>query len=324
MLRESGGRGRRPWALHALLAVSLFTITGRSRSQGTPPAPVAEASSHPAAPAIGVNLNLIPRRIVLDRKTRSATVYAINRGDTAATFDVTLVDRVMTPDGQIRAFNREDGVAGMSAAAVGRLAPAKDMVVATPRRITLAPGKGQTIRLRALLPEAVPGGPAEYRTHLTVANVPPPDTGVTAEEAAAGRTGQLVFRVRSILAISIPVILRTAPVDAHARIERPRLSVADAPPQPDGSSRKVPALDVDLVRVGASSLFGNVAVRAGARNDETIGAARGVGVYPEIERRSLRVMLQRPPHPGEKLTIIFTDDDARPGAELARTSFEVP
>jgi hypothetical protein len=277
----------------------------------------------PAAAAVGVNLNLTPRRVTLDRASRTATVYAYNQGDSVTTFDVSLVDRVMLPDGQIRSVEQAAKTFDEKTVA-DRLHSARDLVVVTPRRITLAPGKGQVIRLRATLPDGNPDAPSEYRTHLTVANVPPPDTGLTAEQAAAQQAGQLMFRVRSIVAISIPILVRTAPADARARLEGVRLTTIDAPLEAGAPPRTVAAVAFQIVRVGASSLFGNVEVRGGPRAEESLGLARGVGVYPEIAQRSLQVMLKRAPGPGEKLTILFTDDDSHAGTELARTSFEVP
>ena len=273
-------------------------------------------------PSIGVNLNLTPRRVTLDRATRTASVFVFNQGDTTTSFDVTLVDRVMLPDGQIRAVDQAAATpAGKTT--VDLLRSAHDMVIVTPRRITLAPGKGQMIRLRAMLPTATGTSAPEFRTHLTVTNIPPPNTGLTADQAAAVQSGQMVFNIRSAVAISIPVIVRLAPIDARARLESTRLGQTSLQLVTDGSPRKVPALSFDIVRLGASSLFGNVEIRGGAKGEEVLGLARGVGVYPEIERRSLQVVLKRAPRPGEKLIVTFTDDDGHPGNLLARTSFEV-
>lgn len=302
------------------LATALL-LAGPARSQAAAPPPAI------AAPTIGVNLNLTPRRVTLDRAARTATVFVFNQGDAATSFDIALVDRVMLPNGQIQAVDQATTTPSGKAIA-DLLHSAHEMVIVTPRRITLAPGKGQTIRLRAAPPNPGPNPGAdsatEYRTHLTVTNIPPPDTGLTADQAAAVQSGQMLFRVRSAVAISIPIIVRTAPIDARARLDEPRLGDADARLEPSGPPRKVPAVTLDIVRLGASSLFGNVEIRAGAKGEETLGLARGVGVYPEIERRSLQVMLKRRPHPGEKLTITFTDDDGHPGTVLARTSLEAP
>lgn len=286
-----------------------------ARPQAAPPPPSL------AAPAIGVNLNVTPRRVTFDRTTRTASVFVFNQGDATTSFDVALVDRVMLPDGQIRATDQALATPG-GKAIVDLLHSAHDMVVVTPRRITLAPGKGQMIRLRAMPPPAPTA--TEFRTHLTITNIPPPDAGLTADQAAAVQSGQLVFHVRSAVAISIPVIVRAGPTDVRAGLESPRLIEAEARLEPGAAPRKLPALTFEIVRLGTSSLFGNVQVSGGARGDETLGIARGVGVYPEIDRRSLQIVLKRVPRPGEKLTLTFTDDDTHPGTVLARTVFEAP
>jgi P pilus assembly chaperone PapD len=290
------------------------------------PAGAQQAAAPPSALTVkpaGANLNITPRRIVFDRATRTATVYVFNQGQEPASFDVTLVDRVMLPSGEIQALDQA-GTTSAGQAAAARLASAHDMVVATPRRITLAPGKGQTIRLRAAAPP--PGAPpaAEYRTHLTVANLPPPDAGLTAEEAASQRPGQLSFHIRSVFGLSIPVIVRPGAADARAAIENVRLTQIEARSRDTNSTEPVPAISLDIARTGAGSLFGNLEVRGGQRGEAALGIARGVGVYPEVDRRALQIQLRRAPRPGEPLTVIFTDDDARPGNELARASIKAP
>lgn len=270
-----------------------------------------------------INLNVTPRRITFDRNIRSAVVYVFNQGKTATIFDVSLIDRVMLPSGQIRTADQAGSMPD-GKPIVDRLQSARAMVMATPRRVTLAPGKGQAIRLRAMPPPAGEGAAStgEYRTHLTVTNIPPPDTGLTAEQAAGTRANGLTFQVRSMVAISIPVIVRTAAIDARARIDNAKLTQAEEPAQAGAPARLVSAVGIDIARLGASSLFGTVEVRGGAKGTEQLGLARGVGVYPEIASRSLQILLKRAPRPGEKLTIVFIDDDGHPGAELARISLD--
>ncbi|RYE03757.1 MAG: hypothetical protein EOP61_03360 [Sphingomonadales bacterium] len=260
--------------------------------------------------------------MVLDRSSRTATVYIFNQGQAAATFDITLVDRVMLPDGQIRSVEQAQGSSG-GQALVAKLVSAHDLVLATPRRVTLAPGKGQMIRLRAV-PPASGGLAIEYRTHLTVTNVPPPETGLTAAAAASQAPNQLSFQIRSVFGLSIPVIIRTAPAEPHARLEQPRLTQLQARATPDGPLAPVPAIEFEVAREGRSSVFGNIEVRSGDRAEQPLAIARGIGVYPEIDRRHFSLQLRRAPKPGETLTIVFTDDDARPGTELARIAFKVP
>ena len=80
---------------------------------------------------------------------------------------------------------------------------------------------------------------------------------------------------------------------------------------------------LDLVRHGSGSVYGNLEVRSD-RAGEPLGVLRGLAVYPEVDRREVRIPLQRAPVGGERLTLRFVDDDRAPGAVLAAASHVVP
>ena len=281
----------------------------------SPAAVFAQNAPAPQAPAASVNLN--PKRITFDRPGRSAAV-SVSTGSGTGAFDVELIDRVMLPDGQIVPLA---DAAGMPEAA--RLKSAKPFLVATPRRIRVAPGAGQTIRLRASASSEL--APGEYRSHLTVTGIPPADTGLTAEQAASQKEGQLSFRINSVLAIAIPVILRVGPIDVRAAIENSALRFENISPDGRAAPVRTAILTFELVRQGANSLFGDLEVRGSKKQGgEPIGAVRGIGVYPEIDRRIVKITLTRIPAPGEQLEIQFTDDDSKPGTVLSKASLTAP
>jgi P pilus assembly chaperone PapD len=293
------------------------------------PANIARAQAPaPAANAVGANLNISPKRVTFDRADRTATVYVFNQGTAPATFDITLVDRIMLPDGQIVAAS-EAQTHPEDKDTLDRLKSAKGMLVATPRRATLEPGKGQTIRIRAA-PTAAAGGalPAagEYRTHLTVTTIPPRDVGLTAEQAAALNPQELRFQINSVFGLSIPVIVRVGAADVRGDIQNVKLSTQNVSPDGVAPPKPTAVLSFQLVRLGPNSLFGNIEVR-GSKDRPTadpLAAARGIGVYPEIERRQVQLPLRRPPQPGEQLEISFKDDDTAPGRLVAKTTFNTP
>jgi hypothetical protein len=310
---QAGEKVRHCASRATLLLAGLAVLGGAPAALGQNTAPTGEA---PGAP-VSVNLNITPKRLVLDRGSRAGTVYIFNQGNAAATFDISLVERVMLPNGEIRA------VAGAPAdpavqLSISRLASAQKMLVATPRRVTLAPGKGQTIRIRAMQPA---NGTGEHRTHLTVATVPPRETGLTAEQAQSAASGQLSFRITSVFGLSVPVIVRPGPVDARGAIENLRVATAEISPSGTAPGVSSPIVQFELRRLGANSLFGNVEVRAvRGRGRDVLGLARGVGVYPEIDRRTMQIPLKRALKPGEQIEIEFTDDDATPGRVIARST----
>lgn len=302
-------------SMAAIVGTSLLTVASVSAQE--------QPSATPALSDIAVtaNLNISPKRVVFNGLGRTSSVFIFNQGTGPGTFDVQLVDRVMLPNGQIvplSSLAESPEYKGLA----DKLNSALSMMLVTPRRARLAPSRGQTIRIRAGGTGNVP--PGEYRTHLTVTAVPPADAGVTAEEAASRRSGELRFRVNSVLGVSIPLIVRVGPADVRADIANARLGFENVAAEAGTPPRRVAMLTLDLVRLGSSSLFGNVEVRgAKERNSEVpLGFVRGVGVYPEIDRRSLQIQLTRIPAPGEELVILFRDDDVTPGKQLARTTLK--
>jgi len=323
----------RAWKVAGVLAAALLFGPGAAFAQDADDAPAAAPAPAPAAAAaetatpevtrVGANLNISPKRLTFDKAGKSATVYIFNQGTTPAAVDIDLIDRVMQPDGQIVAAD-DAAKKPEGQALVGKLQSAKPLLLATPRRAMLEPGKGQTIRVRVMPGPAGTAAKGEYRTHLTVTTIPPKNLGLTAEEAAGVKPGELSFTVYSVFGISIPVIVRLGAPDVRAAIENPHLEYVNVP-QPDGGpAKRTPVLDFDIVRQGASSLFGNVEIRAKAKGKDLIGLARGVGIYTEIDRRAMQVPLSRAPTAGEALELTFTDDDTSPGRLLAQSAFTAP
>ena len=286
-------------ALLVLTAVATLA-TGSAASQPGPAPTQATASAF---------LNITPKRITFDRNRRNGTVFVLNQGAAPVTVDIGLVDRVMLRDGRIVSVD-EAGKLPEGQAVAAQLRSARELVQVSPRRVTLQPGRGQTVRLRL---SSLPQAADEFRSHLTVTTIPPRDAGTTAEAAAAGGSDQLSFQITAVYGLSIPVIVRPAQAEAAAAIEGARVEV---------SERRAAILALDLVRTGPSSVYGNFEVRtAGGRRDaEPLGVARGVGVYPEIGRRLVRIPLSRAPNPGERLEVTFTDDDTSPGKVLAKAA----
>jgi hypothetical protein len=314
----SGRDGRSAIAAALGLSILLGISTDRAAAQGAP----ADAAAAPNT--VSANLNISPKRITFDRADRSATVYIFNQGNGPGTFDITLVDRVMLPDGQILPLTEAQAKPELKAY-VDNLKSAATMLVVTPRRVSLGAGKGQTIRIRAAAAAGgATGGPApgEYRTHLTVATIPPRDAGLTADQAAAAGTQQLSFQINSVFGLSIPVVLRVGPPDIRGAIEGAKITTENissdgvAPPRPTSMLR------FKLVRLGPNSLFGNIEVRGSKdkASADPLAAVRGLGVYPEIDHRDIAMILKRAPLPGEQLEISFKDDDTAPGRLVAKAT----
>lgn len=298
-MRYHKNTGRRVLALAAIALGAGLNIPAVAQSA---PAPAAAASVGAA------NINITPRRVIFDRNKRTEAVYLFNQGNAAITVDIALVDNAMLPSGEIVPLSRIAEKGPDAAAVAARVKSAKPMLLAAPSRLVLGPGQGKTVRVRAQLPDEAQG---EYRTHLTVTSVPPPDTGLTAEQAAAAQRGELVLRIQSIFGLSIPLIVRPGATDAAAAFGAVRL----------GSDGGKPVLDIEMRRSGSNSVYGNIEVRSGK---EVVGMIRGLGIYPEITQRAVRVPLTRPLRKGETLGLVYAADDNGKNGNLAAGSFTAP
>lgn len=218
------------------------------------------------APAQG-DLLIAPTRLILDGR-RGGEVILSNIGEKEATYRITMELRRMTPEGGLDDVSREEANAAEQAALA--------MVRYAPRRITLPPDQPQSVRISARPPAELPDG--EYRIHLAF-NAVPESRPVADRQPGDGANTGLAIRLIPIYGITMPIIIRKGQVTATAGIANPRIEA-----RPQGGAM----LSLDLTRVGNGSTFGEIRVmRQGS--SEPIYLARGIAIYPEIERRALHL-----------------------------------
>ncbi|MBU6394874.1 MAG: hypothetical protein KGQ75_09905 [Sphingomonadales bacterium] len=302
------------------MATSLLAsaLPANAQTAAAPSAPVPVTIGSPG----GASINLTPRRVIFDGVKRTEAIYVFNQGSKAATVEVSLIDNVMLADGDIVPVSQLATRGAAAAGAAEALHSAHDMILATPSRLLLEPGKGKTIRLRAALPDAA-ATPTEFRTHLTVTTLPDADSGLTADAAATTERGELSMRVQSVFGISIPLIVRSGDTSAAASLSG--FALVHGGVRGSAAAANAPVLQFSLGRTGTSSIYGNIEVRAGeGKNSEMIGFVRGISVYSELSARQVRVNLMREPRKGELLSIRFSDDEGRPGGPSASGTFHAP
>ncbi len=255
--------------------------------------------------------------MIFNAGSRADTVLVYNRGTQPATYNIELVDRVMTPDGRLQSL-AEAGATPDETAAKARLKSAHDLVSFSPRRVTLPPGEGQTIRLRVLRPADLAAG--EYRSHLTITAVPDQDQGLTAEQAAGKEAATGIgVKLTALFSVSVPLFVRQGSPDLTVTVSPIRYRGPDKAGQPA-------ILVVDVQRSGSMTAYGDIVVEAldGAAAGKVLSQFGGIGVYPEIDHRSVDMQLSRALAHGEKVRISFKDRDLKPGQPLGSTVFTAP
>ncbi len=237
------------------------------------------------------NLNISPKRVIFAGPNMASAVYIFNRGEQTATYRIELIDRVMLPIGEIVAVkDLPDDPESKQIAS--RLKSAAEMIQYTPRRITLAPGQSQAIRLRLLRPAQLPDG--EYRTTLTVSALPPEDAGLTVDQALNAGSEKLSIQAIALFGISIPVIVRNGQLTSQVKI--------------DAAQASGDKVQLTLARAGLGSVYGDIEVREKDAKGDVIGSIRGIGVYDEVDRRLVNISLTRAVRPGEPLFLTYHDD----------------
>lgn len=215
----------------------------------------------PASAGVG-DLLVAPTRIVLDGRN-AAEIILNNIGDATATYRVTVELRRMTAEGRLEEVQ--------TPSATDKIA--QDMIMYSPRRVTLAPNQPQSIRIAARAPQGLADG--EYRVHLLFRAIPAakPVTDKS-DEAPKG----LSFAITPVYGVTIPVIVRLGQLEAKAGIANVQLD--------QRAGKK--AVSLDLTRSGQRSTFGEVRILKPGVKDP-IAIQRAVAVYTDIGSRKVVV-----------------------------------
>lgn len=241
----------------------------------------------PAAPALAQSdLLVAPTRLVLADNSGGEVVIS-NKGDSSATYRISLVLRRMDFEGRLVAIDEAE--------ASPEEAAAIDILTYAPRRITLASQESRTVRIGVRAPATMP--PGEYRAHLLFRSVPDAADPTASNDNAT--TDGMSIKLTPIYGVAIPVIVRVGTLDGQASISMARVDQTDA-----GS-----VVNVDLQRSGNRSVYGDIAVmRAGSK--DPVARAKGIAVYPEIDHRTVTIPVDGASLAGKgELTVQFVETD---------------
>ncbi len=246
-----------------------------------------------AAKGAHAEIQVTPLRQVLGETARTGVYEISNPSARTIDVEVSWVDLVAT----------ERGYAPADAQTRARSSAAPYLVV-SPTHFTLEPGKRES--LFVALRRGVEPLPGERRSHLKIA--------ARAERSLIRRAGGGV-QLDLDMAISTPVIVRGGEARASAAIGTTRL-VRDE----DGSL----ALETDIAVSGEYSAYGRLSVlftRDARRKAREIARLNNIAVYPDTERRRVRIPLGRKEFGEGVLTVRFDGDAEFAGEEFDARSF---
>ncbi|MBC2668167.1 hypothetical protein ACFOON_11455 [Novosphingobium piscinae] len=296
-----------------LIAAGLGVTNGAHAQPASPPASAAAAATPPAGSVGGMgDVNIYPKRLVIDDRNRLATIGLYNRSASPGEYDIAVGDKLMTPEGNLLEFD-----AVTDPAARARLRSAAAMLRWSPRRVALGGSEAQTVRVMVRVPPGL--APGEYRSHFTIVSAPPAADALSIDSATGTAPSQGIgVRIVPRFGISIPVIVRVGETTLAVGLKD--LALGEGP-----AGRTI---NLTITRAGTRSAFGDIRITM-AGSKVPVAEVLGVGVYTEVDSRSVQVPLNPKADPrllvrGARLTATYTDDDTAPGKVLAKQDFVLP
>jgi hypothetical protein len=218
----------------------------------------------------------------LEGRERSSELVLVNRGDSIATYRLSIVEMRMDAHGHLERVPVNETVP----------TSAKGMIRFSPRQVTISPGGSQRVRVAIVKPAGLPEG--EYRSHLLLEAVPSGIQSLSTNDSTA-----LSVRFNVVGAVTLPVIVRHGQLDAAASLGQPEL-------------RNGQVL-VNLKRTGDRSIRGDVTVQfqaAGSKKRIQVGLVRELPVYSPNTERLVQIAVKWPPGvspAGGNLIVSFTE-----------------
>ncbi len=252
--------------------------------------------------AAKADLTITPVRVVFQGRDRSMSVELLNTTDHTNTYRMGWMEMKANDKGGYDMLPADDknpdGV--------------PNMVIFSPRQVTIEPHGHQIIRLSLRRPADLPSG--EYRAHLSmtrIANALPP----VADTHQKGVTMALYAN----LGFSIPVIVRSGEdKDLKVSLINPKLAMNHKTPP-------APVLLIDLNRdAGKFSSYGSIKVlwQPPKGEEQEIGILNNVALYPEIQQRHVEIALNQNPTVGT-LKVVYLGKLESEGTTWAETSFPI-
>jgi hypothetical protein len=229
------------------------------------------------SPAIGQNnsaLFVSPVRLIFDPSTSINTMALSNKSEETKYYEVVMLDQVMTANGGIQQMETFDY-------------SSKRMLRFMPRKIVLAPGERQIVRVMARRPADLPDG--DYHTHIFFNEISAQISAtlpVSGSDISPSKGPQ--FKVTTQVGLGIPVIVQQGTISASLSL----ISASVASAQQGTEPAMPPTLLISLQRTGNAEALAYLTVTSGDIVSPTAWLRpRQMRVYRERDEVTVRIPL---------------------------------
>lgn len=238
------------------------------------------------------DLLIYPKRVVFEGRKSIEKLTLSNTGKDTAVYNVSFVEYKMNEKGEMKIISEpEDGINFASS-----------HVRIYPRKVTLAPFEGQTIKVQLRNSQNLNDG--EYRSHLYFRAEE--DQGALGETTKA-KDSAISVQLKAVFGISIPCIVRKGTNTTKVNISNLKLIQLD---------NLDDALQLNLNRQGNMSAYGDFSINYIAPNSKVyeVASMKGVGVYTPGNFRTLIIKLKKPENisfDGGAFKVVFTENESK-------------
>lgn len=212
--------------------------------------------------AAEAQLQIAPTRVILEKHSNTAQLLLVNRGMKEAAYQITVENRRMLTDGSMVRAPVQNGDELFAA----------EHIRFSPRKIVMAPGAHESVRISTAIGNLEPG---EYRSHLRVVAAPTQHARRLPKVVTNRSQDAISIKIVAVRSLTIPIIVRVGELSAEVELDDVDVSQID-----QGDHRLV----ARLTRSGSKSSFGDLHVTIDGE-EEPIFVARGIAIYtPNTER----------------------------------------
>jgi P pilus assembly chaperone PapD len=239
------------------------------------------------------DLSITPTRVIFEGRERFANVTLINTGEEQKTYEMSW-----------RYFHmQETGPAYKAAALPPTEFDVSKHIVFTPRRVTLAPGSKQRVRLALRRPENVPEG--DFIAHLQFSQVREEPFQSVVPHEDSKRKPRAAVGIN--ISYTIPVIFRSGDIGVDTDISNIELVRNPA-------NNKLTAMVSAERSGGPYGILGHLYLYHKGKDgeEELIGQIANAHIFPEIDRRVFQVATDKHNLAGGSLRVVLEHNDKNP------------
>jgi len=239
------------------------------------------------------DLLIFPKRIVFEGRNRIEQVILSNTGKEPATYIISFVQYRMNESGEFVAITEPE---------LGQHF-ATPFLRVFPRRVELAPGESQTVKVQVINTEKMEDG--EYRSHLyfrAEKNNKP-----LGQDNEVKDSTRITVKLDAVFGISIATTIRKGKSNTFT-------SISGLEYTHDADANHF--LKFDINREGNMSTYGAITINFISRENKKfeVGKAKGLAVYTPGNVRKVKMQLQKPDgidFGTGKFEVIYTADESK-------------